>query len=157
TGMRHLLLSAPGVAAQRFDADLKAELITAAGDVVIPGPGSPSRFFCAGFGYDNELAHPLLSLLPPVLHLSAADNGPDTPLQSTLRLLMGELTRHQIGAEAAVERLIEVLFVNVIRAWLDSSADSTPPSWLTGLRDAVIARALGLLHSEPERAWTVDE
>src|SRR5205823_10529157 len=32
-----------------------------------------------------------------------------------------------------------------------------PPPWLTGLRDAVVARALGLLHSEPERAWTVDD
>ena len=157
TGLRHLLLSTPGVAAQRYDAALKAELITAAGDLVIPGPGSPSRFLCAGFSYDNELAHPLLSLLPPVLHLSPADEGPETPLQSTLRLLMGELSRHQIGSEAAVERLIEVLFVHVIRSWLATSAHSTPPSWLTGLRDAVVARALGLLHSEPERAWTVDE
>ena len=156
-GLRHLLLSAPGVAARRYDPDLKAEFITPAGDLVIPGHGSPSRFLCAGFSYDNELAHPLLSLLPPVLHVSAADEGPETPLQSTLRLLMGELSRHQIGSEAAVERLIEVLFVHVIRSWLDTSSDSTPPSWLTGLRDAVVARALGLLHSQPERPWTVDE
>src|SRR5437764_5102413 len=144
--------------ARRYEADLKAELVTAAGDLVIPGPGPSSRFLCAGFSYDNELAHPLLSLLPPVLHVSAADEGgPETPLQSTLRLLMGELSRHQIGSEPAVERLIEVLFVQVVRSWLDTSADSTPPSWLTGLRDAVIARALGLLHSQPERARTVDE
>ena len=156
-GLRHLLLSAPGAAARRYDADLKAELVTEAGDLVIPGPGSPSRFLCAGFSYDNELAHPLLSLLPPVLHVSAAEEGPETPLQSTLRLLMGELSRHQIGSEAAVERLIEVLFVHVIRSWLETAADSTPPSWLTGLRDDVVAQALGLLHSQPERAWTVDE
>src|SRR5262249_47395513 len=157
TGLRHLLLSAPGTAARQLDADLKAELVTAAGDLVIPGPGRPTRFLCGGFSYDNELAHPLLSLLPPVLHVSPADEGPDTPLQSTLRLLMGELNRHQIGAEAAADRLIEVLFVHVIRSWLYTSADSTPPSWLTGLRDAVVARALGLLHSEPERARTIDE
>src|SRR5438552_3328276 len=155
-GLRHRLLSAPGVAAQRYDADMKTEFV-ALGDLVIPGPGSPSRFLCAGFSYDSEFAHPLLSLLPSVLHVSPADEGPDTPLQSTLRLLMGELSRHQIGAEAAAERLIEVLFVHVIRSWLDTSADSTPPSWLTGLRDAVVARALGLLHAQPERAWTIDE
>jgi AraC-like DNA-binding protein len=157
TGLRHLLLSAPGVPARLYDAGLKAELVTAAGDLIIPGPGPPSRFLCAGFSYDNELAHPLLSLLPPVLHVSAADEGPETPLQSTLRLLMGELSRHQIGSEAAVERLIEVLFVHVIRSWLETSADSTAPSWLTGLRDAVVARALGLLHAQPEHPWTIDE
>jgi AraC-like DNA-binding protein len=157
TGLRHRLVSAPGVAAQRYDNDMKAELVTSLGDLVIPGPGPPSRFLCAGFSYDSELAHPLLALLPPVLHVSPADEGPDTPLQSTLRLLMGELSRHQIGSEAAVERLIEVMFVHVIRSWLETSADSTPPSWLTGLRDAVVAQALGLLHAQPERPWTVDE
>jgi AraC-like DNA-binding protein len=157
TGIRHRLVSAPGVAARRFDSDRKAEFLTAEGNLVIPGPGPPSRFLCAGYSYDNELAHPLLSLLPPVLHISQADEGPDTPLQSTLRLLMGELTRRQIGSEAAVERLIEVMFVHVIRSWLELSADSTPPSWLTGLRDAVVAQALGLLHAQPERLWTVDE
>jgi cupin len=156
-GLRHLLLSAPGVAPRRYAADLKAELGTDPGDLVIPGPGSPSRFLCAGFSYDNELTRPLLSLLPPVLHVSLADESPDTPLQSTLRLLMGELSRHQIGSQAAIQRLIEVLFVHVIRSWLATSGDSTPPSWLSGLRDAVIARALGLLHAQPERAWTVDE
>ena len=157
TGLPHLLLSAPGVAARRYDNDLKAELLTAAGDLVIPGPGSPARFLCAGFSYDNELAHPLLSLLPRVLHVTPASEGPETPLQSTLRLLMGELIRHQIGSEAAVDRLVEVLFVHVIRSWLDTSGASMPPSWLTGLRDAVVARALGLLHAQPERAWTIDE
>src|SRR5439155_232984 len=86
-GLSHLLLSAPGATARRYDADLKAELVTEAGDLVIPGLGSPSRFLCAGFSYDNELAHPLLSLLPTVLHISAADDDPETPLQSTLRLL----------------------------------------------------------------------
>jgi AraC-like DNA-binding protein len=157
TGLRHLLLSAPGVAARRYDADLKAELVTEAGDLVIPGPGAASRFLCAGFSYDNELAHPLLSLLPRVLHVSPADEGPETPLQSTLRLLMGELRQRRIGSEAAIERLLEVLFVHVIRSWLETAADSTPPSWLTGLRDAVVARALGLLHAQPERPWTIDE
>jgi AraC-like DNA-binding protein len=156
-GRRHLLLSAPGVAARRYSADMKAELITALGDLVISGPGPPSRFLCGGFTYDNELAHPLLSLLPPVVHVSAADDDSDSPLQATLRLLMAELRRHQIGSEAAVERLIEVLFVHVLRSWLDTSADSTPPSWLAGLRDEVVARALGLLHSQPEHPWTVDE
>jgi AraC-like DNA-binding protein len=155
-GLRHLLLSAPGVAAQRYEAPLKGEFVTDEGDLVIPGPGAASRFLCAGFSYDNELAHPLLSLLPRVLHVSPADEGPETQVQSTLRLLMGELKRRQIGCEAAVERLIEVLFVHVIRSWLETSADSTPPSWLSGLRDAVVAQALGLLHAQPERPWTID-
>jgi len=157
TGLPHLLLSAPGTAARQLNADLKTELVTPSGDLVIPGTGRPTRFLCGGFSYDNELAHPLLSLLPPVLHVSPADEGPDTPLQSTLRLLMGELRRHQIGSEAAADRLIEVLFVQVIRSWLDTSTDSPPPSWLTGLRDAVVAQALGLLHAHPERPWTIDE
>src|SRR5262249_53269329 len=77
------------------------------------------------------------------MHVSPADESPDTPLQSTLRLLMGELSRHQIGSHAAAERLIEVLFVHVIRSWLATSADSTPPllaNWTTRRGDRACPR-----------------
>ena len=157
SGLRHQLLSAPGVAARRYDAALQAGLFTDAGDLVISGSGAASRFLCAGFSYDSELAHPLLSLLPRVLHVSPVDQGPETPLQSTLRMLMGELRQRQVGSEAAVARLLDVLFVHVIRSWLELTADSMPPSWLAGLRDPVVAQALGLLHAQPERPWTIDE
>jgi AraC-like DNA-binding protein len=156
-GTRHQLLSNPGAPARVYDERLKLELTNDAGDLIIPGTGTKSRFLCAGFSYDSELARPLLTLLPPVLFASAARADPDSPTQATLRILMSELGRKEPASRAIVERLIEVLFVHVLRTWLDSAGESTPPSWLKGLRDPAVGRALALLHDQPERAWTTQE
>jgi AraC-like DNA-binding protein len=156
-GNRHRLLSAPDVPARRYDAAMKAELSTPEGDLVIAGPGPASRFLCAGYDYDHELGHPLLSLLPPVLVVSAADDERDTPVQTTLRLLMLELGRREAGSRAVAERLIEVLFVHVMRAWIDANEAGGSASWLRGLRDPTVARALALLHNSPEYPWTLED
>jgi len=156
-GTRHQLLSSPGAPARVYDENLKLELTNDAGDLVIPGTGTRSRFLCAGFSYDSELAQPVLALLPPVLFASAAQADPDSPTQATLRVLMSELGRKEPASRAVVERLIEVLFVHALRSWLESAGESTPPSWLKGLGDPAVGRALALLHDRPERAWTTEE
>lgn len=157
TGARHRLLSARGGPARAYDEGMKTELLAPDGDLVIPGTGSKSRFLCAAFSYDRDVAQPLLSLLPPVLHVSAADDDPETPVQGTLRLLMGELGRHEPGSRAVVERLVEVLFVHVVRDWIESDRGAGVASWLRGLREPSIAAALALLHEQPGRAWTLEE
>lgn len=157
TGAPHRLLSAPGVAARRYDEETKAELTSEDGDLVIPGSGTAARFLCASYDYDHEVAHPLLSLLPPVLHVPAAEADADTPVQATLRLLSVELGRRRAGSRAVAERLIEVLFVHAVRAWIDRTPDPSVASWLRGLRDPVVANALALLHEQPHRRWTAAE
>jgi transcriptional regulator GlxA family with amidase domain len=78
-------------------------------------------------------------------------------VQTTLRLLVAELGRRDPGTRAVVERLIEVLLVQVVRAWIAGAADSAAASWLRGLRDPVIANVLALLHDQPARQWTIAE
>lgn len=157
SGTPHLLLSSPGAPARVYDERLKVELTNDEGVLLIPGTGTKSHFLCAGFSYDSELAQPLFGLLPPVLFASAAQADPDSPTQATLRILMSELGRKEPASRAVVERLIEVLFVHMLRSWLDGVGTSTPPSWLKGLRDPAVGRALALLHERPDRAWTTDE
>jgi AraC-like DNA-binding protein len=156
-GTPHQLLSSPTAPARVYDEQLKLELTNGAGDLIIPGTGTKSRFVCAGFSYDSELAQPLLALLPPVLFASAAQADPDSSTQATLRILMGELGRKEPASRTVVERLIDVLFVHVLRSWLESAGDSTPPSWLKGLGDPSVGRALALLHDRLERNWTTEE
>ena len=156
-GMRHQLLSNPGAPARVYDERLKVELTNDAGVLTIPGAGTRSHFLCAGFSYDSDLAQALFALLPPVLFASAAQQDPDSPTQATLRILMSELGRKEPASRAVVERLIEVLFVHLLRSWLESADDSTPPSWLKGLGDPAVGRALALLHDHPDKAWTTEE
>ena len=52
-------------------------------------------------------------------------------------------------------RIAELVFVEVLRSYLTSAAVET--SWLSGLRDPVVGRALAGLHGQPARAWTLPE
>jgi hypothetical protein len=52
----------------RFERDARR---TPDGDMIIPGPGAATRVLCAAYDYDHEVAHPLMSQLPPVLHVAA--------------------------------------------------------------------------------------
>ncbi|MBF6087343.1 AraC family transcriptional regulator [Nocardia cyriacigeorgica] len=117
--------------------------------------GQTARIVCGKFDVDGDAAgHPVLSKLPPVIHVPGMSADPE--LQGVIRLLAAECTRDRPGARAVAARLTEVLFVQVIRAWLDSDGSSGSQSWLTALRDPRIGTALSLLHADPQRPWTVE-
>lgn len=53
-------------------------------------------------------------------------------------------------------RLPELLFLEVLRLYVQSG----PPrlsGWLAALHDPIVGQALTALHSEPARAWTLEE
>jgi AraC-like DNA-binding protein len=170
SGARHELAAEPGLTPRRFDEELKASLITPGGELVIDGPGVRTRVLCAGYGYDNDVAHPLLSLLPPVLHVATAQPDTGSQLRAVLDLLAHEARGGaDVGARTASVKLLDILLVHVVRAWLgtprgvpaDGPASGQPgglqASWLRGLRDPVTARALASLHAEPARDWTLQD
>jgi len=60
------------------------------------------------------------------------------------------------GSQSVLNRLSELMFVEVIRLHMDQLAiDST--GWLAGLRDPLVGRALTLLHARPAHGWTLEE
>src|SRR5439155_22135480 len=63
------------------------------------------------------------------------------------------------GSSTAATRLLDILLIHVVRAWLDAGGrdgDSTSASWLRGLRDPLTARTLAVLHEQPGHDWTLD-
>lgn len=126
------------------------------GDVLIAGPGAVTRVLCAAYDYDHDVAHPLMSQLPPVLHVPAGLPGDDGAVTATLRLLALELGGRPPGSRAAVGRLIDVMLIHVMRAWLRMQQDASPDGWLLALRDPVVAGAMHAIHQHPDRAWTID-
>ena len=60
------------------------------------------------------------------------------------------------GADAVLERMSEMMFVDALRRYLDVLPDEDT-GWLAGLRDRAVGRALALLHEKPSDAWTIDQ
>jgi len=144
TGSAHDMVSTPDGRTRAYDRVTKEELMTPDGDLLIAGPGATTRFICAAYDYDHEVAHPLLSLLPPVVHIPADAPGDGGPIQSTLRLLGSELGGRSPGSRSVVTRLTDVLFVQVLREWLER--ESGGACWLRALRDPQIAQVIAESH-----------
>src|SRR3954454_1455673 len=153
TGTVHDMVSKPNGRARAYDRVAKEELMTPDGDLLIAGPGAVTRFICAAYDYDHEVAHPLLSLLPPVVHIPANAPGDGGPIQSTLRLLASELGGRSPGSRSVVTRLTDVLFVQVLREWLKRESDGA--CWLRALHDPQIAEVIAILHARPAEPWTL--
>lgn len=97
----------------------------------------------------GEVTDRLLRALPPTVVLRAADL--DTPL---LDLLADEVVRDAPGQSAVLDRLLDLLVITVLRAWLDRPG-SQPPGWYAAQADPVVGPALRLLQHHPDQPWTV--
>jgi len=67
-----------------------------------------------------------------------------------------ESNERRPGGDAVLERLSEMMFVDVARRYLDGLAEDAT-GWLAGLRDRFVGKALALLHERPDHPWTVDD
>jgi AraC-like DNA-binding protein len=73
-----------------------------------------------------------------------------------MQVAVRETSEKRPGGEAMLEQLSEMMFVDVMRRYLEG----LPPEqtgWLAGLRDRFVGRALALLHERPAHRWTLDE
>jgi AraC-like DNA-binding protein len=98
----------------------------------------------------------LLAALPRVLQVPGSTLGADSWVTTFLRAVVTESNQRRPGGEAVLERMSEMLFVEVLRRHIDS----LPPEqtgWLAGMRDPAVGRALALLHERPARPWTLQK
>lgn len=119
------------------------------------GGGAPMKIISARMSFDPVAAEPLLALLPDLLCVRLIDDDLAL-LETTLHLIGIESRRDGLGADLAVERLTDVLFIQTIRAW--AAADgSQAGGWLAALRHRALARVIRAVHADIARDWTVDE
>ena len=157
-GHGHVLSSAPGMRSAP-DMSMYARSSTPLPLVYELGNGGDprrTRLICGFFGCDERPYNPLLTALPAVIHLPAAGtDGSSRPLVAMLELAIREERRGQPGTENVLARLSELMLVEAIRRYL-VELPSTQRSWLAGLRDPVVGRALEVLHGAPRQSWTIE-
>jgi AraC-like DNA-binding protein len=110
--------------------------------------------FCAKYLFHGSGAHPLTSLLPPLIHVRAQEAERHVQLQLLLQLLRYEAAHAGSGTELLIPRLVDSLLVYVVRAWLEGQPVSAG-GWFGALRDPPIAKALSLIHEHPQKSWSV--
>lgn len=168
-GDAHVVSSAPGMRARSADPGIFfaprppqlpfALNMDGAGDatVLLDGGGSRETTVVCGFlGCDLRPFNPLIASLPRVLHMpGAAAAGESSWIGAFLRAVVEESNRRRPGGEAVLERMSEMLFVEVLRRYADAMPE-TATGWLAGMHDPVVGRALAALHAQPDEAWTLE-
>jgi AraC-like DNA-binding protein len=128
----------------------------------LPAEGShlavgPTTALVAGrFQLEDRATHPLLSVLPSVLHVKGVEGRPARWLEALLGLLTEELGADRPAGRMVIGRLSDLLFVEAVRAHLATLAgDQAAAGWLKALVDPQIGPALARVHEKPEAPWTV--
>src|SRR5258708_5286131 len=123
-----------------------------------PGASDESKMavLCGAFHVEHPGAFPLLHSLPKVIHIPAEQGRTVQGFAEIVHLIAREAATPRLGAEVVVRRLTELLFIHVIRVWVEQQAASSP-GWVAALRDQPISTALGLIHHSPEHGWKVEE
>jgi len=153
-GDAHALSTSPGMRGPqdlgryRAPRELELPVSISMGD----GPAESAGFVCGFLGCDLRPYNPLLGSLPRLFKVSDQPGG---PLDAYVQIALSESKRPRIGGQSVLGRLSELMFVDVIRRYLES----LPPErldWLAGLRDPHIGRALAEIHRDPARDWTLE-
>nr|WP_052569224.1 cupin domain-containing protein [Ktedonobacter racemifer] len=118
--------------------------------------GSKMVVLCGAFRLEHPGAFPLLHSLPKVIHIPAEQGHIAPGFTEIVRLIAREATTPRLGTQVMLRRLTELLFIQVIRIWVEQQAGAET-GWLAALHDQSISTALGLIHQSPERGWKVEE
>jgi len=118
------------------------------------GGGQTSRFVCGYMICDPHISRPILSGLPPVFKVNIRTDRSGQWLESSILHLVEEAISGRVGSEAMLAKLSEVLFVDTLRRYV-AGLPEQQRGWLTGARDPIVGKSLGLMHRRIAHPWTI--
>lgn len=118
------------------------------------GGGATTRLVCGFMACDPQLSRPILSGLPAVLKVNVRSGPAAQWLESSILHLVEEASSGRVGSEAMLAKLSEALFVDILRRYIAALPDEEK-GWLSGARDPVVGRSLGLMHRRADHPWTI--
>lgn len=123
--------------------------------IVHGGAGELCHIIC-GFLATEEQRNPLIQSLPPLLKVNIREAVSRDWIESSVRYAAEGLHHGNVAASPVMGRLSELLFAEAIRAYAMGLPESER-SWLKGLSDQYVGRAIAAVNADLAHDWTVDE
>ena len=141
------------------------------GDLVFIEPGRPhiltdqppgnasndnqpaTLLLCGYCEFDDSLQVPLASLFPTISVIRQEQLQEHAWLKMLLDTLSAEYLSNRPGTSLVINKLTEVLLVELIRINFGQNGET---AMLRALSDKQISHALRLLHNNPEKNWSLD-
>jgi len=155
-GHAHRMASEPGLppaSGARLDAVLARRPRTLA----YGGGGPTTRLVCGYLACDARLARLLLNGLPSLVKVNVRGSPAGAWLEASVRYALAEArSPNRPGGAGVLAKLAEVLFIEVLRLYMNEQAEGRT-GWLAGVNDRVVGAALKAMHARPGHPWTLEE
>lgn len=125
-----------------------------AGIPVFNSGGDVTTLIAGHFEFDYQAIHPFLKDLPAVIHIRQYVTENQLLVKQVARLMLNELNNEKPGSRIMLKCLSEIMFVNIIRAYLEQDAPQS--GFLSALNNPRISKALTLMQDSPKNNWTLD-
>lgn len=112
--------------------------------------GHTASLLCAHIVFDGGADNPLARVLPDCLHMPLSEIA---GLGATLDLLFAEAAGGAPGRELILDRMCDVLLIQVIRREFENGKLCL--KLLGGLADRHLSLALAAIHERPHEPWTL--
>ena len=113
-----------------------------------------TQWLSGTMSYDTSIQHPLLKELPCSIHVSEEDKDARQVVQSVISVLVNESRADTPGSTLAIDRMTEVLFLQLLRCHMQKSIQ--PTGYFAALSHPRIGAALNLVHTETDGSLTVE-
>ena len=114
-----------------------------------------NTLMCGSFSYDTKMKHPFIRDLPCFIHIKAEQNNEQKWMNELVATLSRESRSPSPGSSLMLDRLTEVLFIQIIRHFLASQPNKH--NYLAALNDQQIGTTLNLIHAETSAHWTIEK
>jgi len=120
---------------------------------VKPAGSEAAQLLCGYFRFNGD--HPFAAMLPTFIHVRASESRDINRLRATMEFMIEETASPRAGGQTVLRRLVELLFIQVFRAYASQPGASV--SFLAARQeDKQVARTLKAMHERPEYPWTVN-
>lgn len=117
-------------------------------------PADGADFTCATLDFDGGDRNPIVQSLPPAVLIPLDEiEG----IESSLALLFSEADKVRCGSRLLVDRLFEIVLIQVLRWVIDHPLEAgVTQGMMMGLSDSRLARSLVALHDAPQQEWSLE-
>lgn len=153
-GASHTIADEPATQIRPLTEVLEEVDYQGSGPLVYGGGGAGCCLVCGEFAFDDLGNHPLLKNLPNKLWVTGDTSYNTQWLDSALGFIAHEASKLEPGAHAIIDRLSEIILIQVIRATLDAADQPIP--FLSIFADRRMNRVLSAIHANPANDWSVE-
>ncbi len=116
--------------------------------------GEQTRVICGYLHCDDPLFDPRLRVFPSAFVVSPPPGPARDWVTASVTYALAQTVPSASGRFEAPPQLPQLLLMEVLRLHLQS-APAVDRGWTRALRDPVLASVMALIHTQPDRKWTV--